>query len=388
MKSNPPRRNFDKKLKELFGALSSIEAKLFIFVIVVFALTILPLNSPNEKSHFCSGKSDPGRPHIPHKQVFTLCAGRSESVSGKLLQYFFSWSVIFIGRAPRPGAALGPPGGVFSPFGAGMYAAPAEVIAVQLFSAFCTALSAVFVYKLCSTLGSRKYPAIAVSLVYAFATPVWVFGKTQFPHTYSALFLVMAYYFVLKTPRISSRSALIVDILSAVAVSIEYTNAVLLLPEMAFIFGKLRRELDVRSVLERISVFFAPVLVVGFLLLVYNYVLFHNPFTFPEDYWIGYDGQASSLSQFSTPLLTGLQELLLSPSRGLLLFSPVVVLAIPGSLLLAKKRRWEVILLESVFLCNLLLYSKWYLWDGGGSFGPRFLVTSIPLLVIPIFAFI
>ena len=30
----------------------------------------------------------------------------------------------------------------------------------------------------------------------------------------------------------------------------------------------------------------------GFLLLAYNYLLFHNFFAFPENYWIGYDGQS------------------------------------------------------------------------------------------------
>ena len=45
-------------------------------------------------------------------------------------------------------------------FGDGVNASPAEVIAVQLFSAMCTALSAVFVYKLSVLLGARKYSAL------------------------------------------------------------------------------------------------------------------------------------------------------------------------------------------------------------------------------------
>ena len=144
-----------------------------------------------------------------------------------------------------------------------------------------------------------------------------------------------------------------------------------------------------RFILQKISILFVPILAVGFLLLAYNYAFFQNLFAFPEDYWIGYDGQAvSSLSQFSTPLWTGLQGLLISSSRGLFLFSPIVLLALPGFYLLAKTWKWEALLFASVFLGDLLTYSAWDLWNGGASFGPGFLVPAIPFLVIPLFAFV
>jgi hypothetical protein len=46
--------------------------------------------------------------------------------------------------------------------------------------------------------------------------------------------------------------------------------------------------------------------------------------------------------------------------------------------------RGDALLFLSLFLLGLLPYSMWSNWEGGWSFGPRFLVDVIPYLVIPI----
>lgn len=270
------------------------------------------------------------------------------------------------------------------------YAIAGEELAVQVFSVVCTAISVIYLYRLCRTLGAQKYSSLLVCITFAFATPMWVFGKTEFPHSYSALFLLITYYYFLKAPRLDQRNILIAGFSSAIAVSIEYTNLILLIPALIYLLSRSRTIARTPELLKKIGVYFAPIFLSIFLLLVYNYVLFHNPFSFPEDYWIGYDGQSvSALSQFSTPIELGLEGLLISPSRGLLVFSPILFLAIPGAYLLGKTRlRWEAFLLACVFLLNLLGYSKWYLWYGGLSFGPRFLVPALPFLTILIFPFI
>src|SRR5579864_1494921 len=55
-----PVRKTKGRLTELFERINSrlsVETKLFIFVFIVFALTILPLVSPNERSHFALAKA-------------------------------------------------------------------------------------------------------------------------------------------------------------------------------------------------------------------------------------------------------------------------------------------------------------------------------------------
>ncbi|MCS7287357.1 MAG: hypothetical protein NZ653_09515 [Anaerolineae bacterium] len=66
-----------------------------------------------------------------------------------------------------------------------------------------------------------------------------------------------------------------------------------------------------------------------------------------------------------------------SPGKSIFLFAPPVILA-PWGL----ARLWAEMLFGGVFLLYLLFHAKWWTWHGGWSWGPRFLVLSIPFLVL------
>jgi hypothetical protein len=79
---------------------------------------------------------------------------------------------------------------------------------------------------------------------------------------------------------------------------------------------------------------------------------------------------------------TGLPGLLISPSRGLLVFSPFL-LFLPVGLILRLKEpgtRGLAVALSFAVAAQLLLYSLTD-WRAGGSWGPRFLTDLLPVLV-------
>ena len=366
------------------GALRSPEGAMFLLVFLCFALTALPLAGTNEGSHVALTEA------ILYNHSLSL--GSYAGLSGMDSSYFGGH--MFSTMAPGESVLLIIPfsiGTLLSPlldpllssFAAGSYATPSQVLALQLFSAFCSAVSTLYVYRLCRSLGAKKWSSIATGLTYAFATLIWVFGKTSFAHTYSALFLVLTYYYVLRTRTPPMRDAILAGVFAAVALSLEYTNLVLLLPAIVYLAINRRREV------KKEVAFIIPVVISGFLLLVYNLICFSNLLSFPEDFWIEYTGPATSLlGKFSTPIFVGLSGLLLSPKTGLLFFSPAVLLGLGGFFLLAKRKRYQTAIIGSVFLANLLTYSMWYLWSGGATYGPRFLVPSLPFVVVPTFAVI
>ena len=78
----------------------------------------------------------------------------------------------------------------------------------------------------------------------------------------------------------------------------------------------------------------------------------------------------------------GAAGLLLSPSRGLLVFSPVVLVAAAG-LGAAWREGWRsdvrwCALAAAVQFCGYACYSVWW---GGHTYGPRYLIDLLPLLV-------
>ena len=79
-----------------------------------------------------------------------------------------------------------------------------------------------------------------------------------------------------------------------------------------------------------------------------------------------------------------LSGVLLSPSRGFLVFSPVAL--VPLYLII---RYWKVlperrlaILALVIIVMHLLMLSSWIAWWGGGSYGPRLLLEAVPWFVL------
>jgi hypothetical protein len=90
-------------------------------------------------------------------------------------------------------------------------------------------------------------------------------------------------------------------------------------------------------------------------------------------------------------LLKGLAGTLVSPSRGLLVYTPVLLLSLLGVVLKLRDRCFTK--LDTALLATLLLHwvmiSAWRMWWGGFSFGPRFFTDVLPFFVyflIPVVA--
>ncbi len=102
----------------------------------------------------------------------------------------------------------------------------------------------------------------------------------------------------------------------------------------------------------------------------YNWVRVGNPLQ------TGYD-----LTIFSPNLLLGLYKLLFSPLRGLFVYSPLLLLSLPGLVWLWQRRRAETGLVIGVTGVTIFLFSAWTSGEGL-SWGSRFLVPVVPFLCI------
>jgi len=81
--------------------------------------------------------------------------------------------------------------------------------------------------------------------------------------------------------------------------------------------------------------------------------------------------------------LEGLAGLLVSPSRGLLIFSPFLAAGLAGLYVAIRRPAWERFRpLAWAVLAHVALFSSYSVWWGGMGFGPRYLAEILPLLVI------
>ena len=138
----------------------------------------------------------------------------------------------------------------------------------------------------------------------------------------------------------------------------------------------------------------AGALLVGGIGVAYNFWLFTNAVggaPFRTQYWLD---QLGASSMFEGSLFTGLAGLTISPSRGLFVFSPILVVAVFGGIKIWRMRpaprspsgvplvREEAVLLgryaSLAALAILLVYAKFVVWWGGHGFGPRYLAEAMP----------
>ena len=131
-----------------------------------------------------------------------------------------------------------------------------------------------------------------------------------------------------------------------------------------------------RPAMVRLARFLGPVAAAAVVLLVLNYVRFGNVFE------AGYGGEAQrfSLADLPSHALT----LLGSADIGLFVYCPILVLAIVGYVPMMRTARAEALFLIGLILVNLFAAAAWYAYGCPWSWGPRFLVPTLPLYLLPL----
>jgi hypothetical protein len=119
-------------------------------------------------------------------------------------------------------------------------------------------------------------------------------------------------------------------------------------------------------------------------LAIYNAQMFGSPFRF------GYLDASESGRFWQTPLLEGLAGIVVSPSRGLLVYTPFLAVALWGAVAAWRSAEYAVLRPLTVgVLALLLIHAKWTYWWGGYSYGPRILgelLVPLVLLLAPMVA--
>ena len=74
---------------------------------------------------------------------------------------------------------------------------------------------------------------------------------------------------------------------------------------------------------------------------------------------------------------------MISPSRGLVWFSPLLLLGLVSAVTVWREPRYRALLpLQAAVLLMILLAGKWFDWSGGLTWGYRSIVDTTPLLAL------
>lgn len=244
-----------------------------------------------------------------------------------------------------------------------------RVVAImeKIVASLMVAISVTVFYLLAITLTGNKNLSIFLSLIYAFATETWAISSQSFlQHGFSELMIIGSLLCLTKLEGTSPNKGwllVIVGLFVALAIAERPTNLLFALPVAIYILIYHRRG---------ILYFLTPLLLLGTGLIAYNLTIFG-------------DIRGYYTHGFTTPILEGLAGLLISPSRGLFIYTPIFVFSTAGMYFYLKERKKysKVYPVMAVFIVlQIILISKWFSWYGGWSYGPRLLTDISPPMVL------
>lgn len=281
-----------------------------------------------------------------------------------------------------------------------------------LTSAFFAILNVDLIRIIAKKLGAKDLPATVSGLIFLFATPAFSYATTLYQHHIST-FLILASLYTLLSEN-SFKGHVLIWFLYAFALTIDYPNAIIMLPILIVSFGQLiskKVEKDILKIVLRVGKLSAVVgvLPVFILFFWYNFIAYGSPLQFAgtQDtvYEINYKGAPILTRQIAPPqtekdklelptnntflgffktknIINGLYILLLSPDRGVIYFAPIVLFGFIGIKFLGKRSPKYTVLLVSIASFNLLIYSMWGDPWGGWAFGSRYLIPSYAIFAI------
>lgn len=261
---------------------------------------------------------------------------------------------------------------------------------VSLLNGLITAATGLIILMFGWRLGYSTGTALFIALIYGLATIAFVYAKYLFSEPLAGFSLLLAAYMVFTYRQEGGQRHLAVAGLAAGLAVLTRANNLFLLPILGlyllWIIIKTNRDsnhhpqeknspfailaLWVRHALRPLLIFLVTAAIPGLVLLAYNTVRSGNPFQ------TGYD-----LTLFSPNILLGLYKLLFSPLRGLFIYSPILLVSLPGWWLFRKAHTAEAWLFAGLVGVTVALFSAWSSGEGL-SWGSRFLVPVVPFLVI------
>jgi hypothetical protein len=229
--------------------------------------------------------------------------------------------------------------------------------------------------------------ALLSTFIFAFATSMWMTGSQGlWQHGCSNLVVLCIIFCLFKANRTEGRNRKIALVMAGVFCGllpgIRSTSLLYGVAAIVYALFTYRRE--------------ALYLFLGLpsALISASWNVYYFGFSFSKLFIGGYTRFGSETESFTTSyfswtpqqFIEGFLGLLVSPSRGLLVFTPVSLLALPGAGHLWKSRVGKdeklILGLLSAAVLIFIQYCFFKIWTGGSCYGPRYMTDTLPVVCL------
>jgi hypothetical protein len=275
-------------------------------------------------------------------------------------------------------------------------------------------LNALLIQTIAKRLGANSLMAALAALTFLFATPAFAYAVTIYEHHVSTFLILLSFYLLLRFNTVWS--LFLIWILYGIAFTVDYPNLFMMFPIAFAAFlksgaiDKVHKKITLHISLPRLLSVIGVVIPLACFLWI-NQMSYNDPFTIS-----GSVSRVMGVRSDNTPILmsdvykaellkehqntnlpppgsiftffeprnmlNGLYILLISPDRGVILYTPVVLFGIVGIYFAFKKRQNYIPVAIGVIGFDLLLYAMWGDPYGGWAFGGRYLIPAYAILCI------
>lgn len=235
------------------------------------------------------------------------------------------------------------------------------------------ALSAFLLFKIALAIGSSLKNAVFLALLFALTSYSFAFAQCTYEHHYEMFFVLLAYYCVLDKGL--KYGALYAGL--AISAGIIFRSTIVIaVPPLLFLQHQNK---------ERIQLLLASGIGV-IAIMYYNYYRFGHPLEtgYSSAWQLAFGDHVTEFWSLARAP-KGIYGLLLSPGKGLLVFSPTILLSLWGIKMFWKKHKRLTIAAGTLVIFYIGLFSMNFAWHGSvWSFGPRYILPIVPWLYLPV----
>jgi hypothetical protein len=211
---------------------------------------------------------------------------------------------------------------------------------------------------------ATKGRALAAALVFGLGTSVYSTAEALWQHPFVILFMVIALRAFEAHESLADENSPAAAMAAGLGLSLAAASRPAAIPMCVVLFAFLIYRAGRRAKAALVAAAI-PMAVT----LLYNATYFGTPFGFGR----------SLEGRFLQALPESVAGLLISPARGLFIFTPIALLALGELVLQSRQTALARALLASV-VTHFVFISAWNEWHGGESFGPRLLTDMLPAL--------
>jgi hypothetical protein len=237
-----------------------------------------------------------------------------------------------------------------------------------------SAITVALFFALAMQLGGSVRDALRVTLLLGVATVVWPYSTNYWTQPIAGLFLFTAFYAIAgRSGAVGWRRALAAGLLAGAAFLCRFEMLALAPWLLIYCIA-----CSARLTSHRFAA--AGSFLVGLGAVLASQAAW-NAYRFGN--WLQMGTGHQRLRDFGGDVVRVLPLEVISPYRGILLYSPALVLGIAGVVLVWRRAPALAVTVIGVSATALVLYSAFVMWRSDVSWGPRFLVPVTPFLLLP-----